>query len=94
MINDRMLQPLYDKYDQVERLHSKAVADLEEMRKALFAQVRDYNRMVTERDNLLEEVAFIREEIGEEAWDALVGKYERINDQALVILSGARRMPA
>ena len=65
VINDKFLIPLHEKFAAMERLHATAVRELEEMRAACFQQIRDYNALVEQRDNLLEEVAFIRREVGE-----------------------------
>jgi len=87
VINDRFLIPLYEKFDAMERLHATAVRELEEMRAACFQQIRDYNALVEQRDNLLEEVAFIRREVGEPQWAAMVDKYERENESVRSALS-------
>jgi hypothetical protein len=91
VINDKFLIPLYEKFDAMERLHATAVRELEEMRAACFQQIRDYNALVEQRDNLLEEVAFIRREVGEAKWAAMVDQYERENESVRFALSGGRK---
>ena len=91
MINDRFLVPLYEKFDAMERLYASAVRELEEMRAMCFRQIRDYNALVEQRDNLLEEVAFIRREVGEAKWASMVDKYERENESVRFALSGGKK---
>jgi hypothetical protein len=91
VINDKFLIPLYEKFDAMERLHATAVRELEGMRACCFQQIRDYNALVEQRDNLVEEVAFIRREVGEAKWAAMVDKYERENESVRFALTFGRK---
>lgn len=87
MIND---QRYIDQIEQAGRLHRAAVEASEEWRKQAFEHIRAYNALVVERDNLREEIRFIRQEIGEGHWERLVEKYERENNAALLVKAGLR----
>ena len=87
MIND---QRYIDQIEQAGRLHRAAVEASEEWRRQAFEHIRAYNELVTERDNLREEMRFIRQELGEDHWERLVYKYERENASALLVKAGLR----
>ena len=71
-----------------------AIAEREFFRKAYHDEIRSYNKVVEDRDNMLEELCFLRTELGEARWLELAAKYERLNCEALVVKAGCVRRTA
>lgn len=78
--------------DNVAQLrYDQAVSDREFFRARYFEEIRAYNEVVEDRDNMLEELCFLRTELGETRWLELAEKYERLNCEAIVMRAGCPR---
>jgi hypothetical protein len=83
MIRDPMMP------DGVAQLrYDQAVADREFYRARYHEEIRSYNAVVEDRDNMLEELAFLRTQLGEARWLELAEKYERLNREAIILKAG------
>lgn len=81
--------------DNVAQLrYDQAVADREFFRARYYEEIRAYNKVVEDRDNMLEELCFLRTELGESRWLELAAKYERLNCEALIVKAGCVRRTA
>lgn len=67
-----------------------AIAERELWRRRYFDEIKDYNAMRRDHDMMAEELAFLREQIGEAAWSALAEKYERLNCRVLLLKAGVK----
>jgi len=71
--------------------YDQAVADREMYRKLYFKEIKAYNELVEDRNNMLEELCFLRTELGEKRWLELAEKYERLNCEAIIVRAGCPR---